>query len=143
MGTSIFFLIPIGCVGLLLLFLLFISPGKLVPLKDKKGNKIKGAINEKVMLSINSIQQGLFIRGENKDKPLILFLHGGPGSPELFMIEKTETSTSERLEKDYIVCYWDQRGAGMSNSGKLDLETLTLEQLVEDTLAATEYLKET
>lgn len=140
MGTSIFFLIPIGCVGLLLLFLLIISPGKLAPLKDKNSNKINGAINEKVILSINSTQQGLFIRGEKKDKPVILFLHGGPGNPELFMIEKAETS--ERLEKDYIVCYWDQRGSGMSNSGKLDLETLTLEQLVEDTLAVTEYLKE-
>jgi pimeloyl-ACP methyl ester carboxylesterase len=49
-------------------------------------------------------------------------------------LEKTE-----RLEKYFTICYWDQRGAGMTYFKST--EPLTLEQMVEDTREVTEYLK--
>ncbi len=115
------------------------SPGKLEPLKDKDGKKIAGSLSEKSFIEIGGIQQGFFMRSENPENPVILFLHGGPGSPELFMLIPTETS--ERLEKYFTVCYWDQRGAGMSYNKNLDSLTMTVEQMVEDTRQMTEYLK--
>jgi len=48
---------------------------------------------------------------------------------------------SERLEKYFTVCYWDQRGSGMTYSKSTDPSTLTLERMVEDTREVTEYLK--
>jgi pimeloyl-ACP methyl ester carboxylesterase len=48
---------------------------------------------------------------------------------------------SERLEKYFTVCYWDQRGAGMSFSNSIDPATMTPAQMVEDTRQMTEYLQ--
>ena len=54
-------------------------------------------------------------------------------------MEKLEKN--ESLEKYFTVCYWDQRGAGMTYSKSTDLSTMTVEQMVEDTRRVTEYLK--
>jgi pimeloyl-ACP methyl ester carboxylesterase len=116
------------------------SPGKLSPLKDAEGNEIVGAIAEKQFIEIGGIEQGFFIRSENPENPVILFLHGGPGTPELaigYVYEK-----AERLEKYFTVCYWDQRGAGMTFDRATDPSTMTLDQMIEDTRQMTEYLKQ-
>lgn len=94
----------------------------------------KTKIAKKGWVEIGGIKQGYFIRGENDQNPVILFLHGGPGSPELMMIKNTE------LEKYFTVCYWDQRGAGMTFSSDTDPATMTTAQLVEDTRQITDSL---
>jgi predicted alpha/beta-fold hydrolase len=116
------------------------SPGKLERLKDKEENVIAGSFAEKHFIEIGGIPQGFFLRSENPENPVILFLHGGPGSPELALLYRYEIP--ERLEKYFTVCYWDQRGAGMSFSNSIDTATMTLEQLIEDTRQITEYLKQ-
>jgi pimeloyl-ACP methyl ester carboxylesterase len=129
-------------IGVLLISLAILtvnSPGKLEKLKDKEGNGITNSLAEKLFIGIGGVQQGFFIRSENQKNPVILFLHGGPGSPELALLYRYEVS--ERLEKYFTVCYWDQRGAGMSFSNSIDTATMTLEQLIEDTSQITEYLK--
>lgn len=115
------------------------SPGKLIPLKDQEGNIIKGSVSEKRWIDVNGIKQGMFIRSENPDNPVILHLHGGPGTPMLQFISYFEER--ERLEKYFTVCYWDQRGAGMTYCKSTDPSTMTVEQMVEDTREVTEYLK--
>ena len=115
------------------------SPGKLDSLKDANGNVIVGSLAEKNFIEIGGIEQGFFIRSENPENPVILFLHGGPGSPELPVLVPYEVS--ERLEKYFTVCYWDQRGAGMSFSNAIDSTTMTVAQMVEDTRQMTEYLQ--
>lgn len=137
MTVIILSLISIIAVVLTTIFLY--SPGKLVPLKDEKGDIIQGSVSEKIYIEINGMQQGMFIRSENTDNPVILFLHGGPGTPLLPFISYLEKS--ERLEKYFTVCYWDQRGSGMSYNDSINCETMTIEQLVEDTREVTEYLK--
>ena len=121
------------------LLLLINSPGKLEPLKDGQGNVIQGSISEKAWVEINNVKQGMFIRSENPENPVVLYLHGGPGVPLLQFISYLEKS--ERLEKYFTVCYWDQRGAGMTYSKSTDPSTMTLDQMVEDTREVTEYLK--
>jgi pimeloyl-ACP methyl ester carboxylesterase len=130
-------------VGLLLVAIN--STGKLDPLKDKQGNAIPGSISEKAWLEVGGIRQGMFIRGENPENPVFLYVHGGPGTPMLQFIsylEKIgEMDADERLEKYFTVCYWDQRGAGMTYSKSTDPATMATEQMVEDTREVTEYLK--
>jgi len=134
------FLLSIATVLLIGLFYLWInSPGKLEPLSDASGKIIPHAIAEKSEIEIGGIRQGFFIRSENPANPVILYLHGGPGSPELPMIIPTESD--ERLEKYFTVCYWDQRGAGMSYSKSIDPSTMTIDQMVQDTHEMTEYLQ--
>ncbi|MDQ0363030.1 alpha/beta hydrolase [Breznakia pachnodae] len=116
------------------------STGKLPQLKDTQGKVIKDSISEKVWIEVNGIKQGMFIRGENKDNPIVLYLHGGPGTPMLQFV--TYLENDERLEKDFTVCYWDQRGSGMTYSKTTDPSTMTVDQMVEDTKVVTEYLKE-
>ena len=133
----------LSIIGILLIGLIILaanSPGKLAPLKDKDGNEIAGSLTEKNFIEIGGIQQGFFIRAENPENPVILFLHGGPGSPELPLLMPCEIS--ERLEKYFTVCYWDQRGAGMSFSNSIDPATMTVAQMVEDTRQMTEYLQQ-
>lgn len=119
----------VGClVGLIALFLISIW--------IFSGNTPEGGtkIAKKHWAQIGGIPQGCFIRGENERNPVILFLHGGPGSPELPMIKDTE------LEKYFTVCYWDQRGAGMTYRSDTDLASMTTEQFVEDTRQITDSL---
>ena len=116
-------------IGLMLLFLFTIW--------IYSGNTPEGEtkIAEKGWANIGGIKQGYFIRGENGHNPVILFLHGGPGSPELPMIKETE------LEKHFTICYWDQRGAGMTFSSDTDPSTMTTRQFVEDTRQMTDSLR--
>ena len=139
---KIFGLILLLIFGLLLISLVIIalnSSNMLEPLKDKEGKEIAGSITEKNWIEIGGIKQGFFIRSENPENPVILFLHGGPGSPELPFLIPCESD--ERLEKYFTVCYWDERGAGMSFNSSIEPSTMTVEQMVEDTRQITEYLK--
>lgn len=121
-------------------FLVFLnSPGKLASLKNEKGETISGSISEKKFVEIGGIKQGMFIRGEDQSKPVLLFLHGGPGTPEFAMSEAW--GTQDRLEKEFVVCYWDQRGTGMSNTKNLDSKTMTKAQAITDTIEVTNYLR--
>ncbi|MDR2083451.1 MAG: alpha/beta hydrolase [Bacteroidales bacterium] len=135
-------LLVLGIILSIFIILIFVirinSPGRLNPLTDNNGKVIEGSLTEKNGLQIGHIKQGFFIRSENPDNPVILFLHGGPGSPELPMIEVSEKNN--RLEKYFTVCYWDQRAAGMTYSKDIDTADITVSQFVEDTREITEYL---
>ncbi|QQO09132.1 alpha/beta hydrolase [Breznakiella homolactica] len=142
MALKILVITILSLIGLILIGLLIVlinSPGRLAPLKDSRNKVIPGSISEKVWVDINGIRQGMFIRGENPQNPVILYLHGGPGTPLLPFISYLEKS--ERLEKYFTMCYWDQRGSGMTYSRSTDPSTMTTAQMVEDTRAVTEYLK--
>jgi hypothetical protein len=41
------------------------------------------AINEQAFVRIGGIEQWISIRGDNRDNPVILVLHGGPASATL------------------------------------------------------------
>ncbi|MDR2882840.1 MAG: alpha/beta hydrolase, partial [Alistipes sp.] len=129
----------VGAAAVGLVVLAVCSPGKPGPLEDAAGGEIVGALSEKTFVEIGGIRQGMFIRSENPENPVILFLHGGPGSPELPMILPREKE--ERLEKYFTVCHWDQRAAGMSYSGDIAPADVTVERFVEDTREVTEYLR--
>lgn len=113
------------------------SPGKIKPFLDRNGKEITDSVSEKIFVTIDGVKQGMIIRGENKHNPVILFLHGGPGMPEYFLAGKYLTD----LESNFTVCYWEQRGSGLSYSSHLPSKTLTAEQLIADTLEVTEYLR--
>ena len=45
-------------------------------------------LDEEKVIEINGIKQWLSIRGQHANHPIILFVHGGPGSPMTPMIYK-------------------------------------------------------
>lgn len=113
------------------------SPGKMEPFLDKNGKILPGSISEKIWVNIGGIQQGMFIRSKNNKNPVLLFLHGGPGLPEYAISRKYPTV----LEDLFTVCWWEQRGAGLSYNSNIPLETMTFEQLKSDTKEVTTYLR--
>ena len=117
--------------------LVWSSPGKPTPFLDKDGNPLAGSISEKNHVTIHGVEQGMFIKSKDVTHPVLLFLHGGPGMPEYFLTQSYPTG----LEEDFTVVWWDQRGAGLSYNAGIPPETMTVEQLVADTLAVTNYLR--
>jgi pimeloyl-ACP methyl ester carboxylesterase len=97
---------------------------------------MENGINEKIHVQINGFEQGMFIKGKNQNNPIILFLHGGPGMPEYPLTQKHPTN----IEEDFIVCWWEQRGAGLSYNKDIKPKNITVDQLVADTIEVTNYL---
>ena len=98
------------------------------------------AVWDSFALDINGVKQWVTIRGTKADNPVLLVLHGGPGS--------TLTGISYRYqrpwEKYYTVVNWDQRCSGKtaSVSGKTSPVQLTSEIILSDALVLTDYLRE-
>jgi pimeloyl-ACP methyl ester carboxylesterase len=124
------------CIVTLVVTLLLISPGRLDPFTDQNGKPVEGSISEKVFVNIGGIKQGMFIRGKSLKNPVLLFVHGGPSFPEYFLVEKYPSG----LEDHFTVCYWEQRGGGISFTPQVTCESLTLEQLASDAIDVTNYL---
>lgn len=99
-------------------------------------------IDELKQLSINGIKQWVSIRGLNRDNPVLLFIHGGPGSPSMPL----SWAFQKPWEDFFTVVQWDQRGAGKNwnytNKKQLG-PTETLDQLVSDSVDLTAYLRRT
>ncbi|MDP3914016.1 MAG: alpha/beta hydrolase [Bacteroidota bacterium] len=68
---------------------------------------------------------------------MLLFLHGGPGMPE-YAISREYPLV---LEKHFTVCWWEQRGAGLSYSSEISPEILTFDQLIADVIEVSHYLR--
>ena len=117
--------------------LMIYSPGKLEPYLDKKGKPLSGRISEKVFVNIGGVKQGMFIKGKNINNPILLFVHGGPSFPEYFLFDKY----SSDLEGYFTICYWEQRGGGLSYNSDIPLESMTFEQLTSDAIEVTNYLR--
>jgi pimeloyl-ACP methyl ester carboxylesterase len=75
------------------------------------------------------VEQWLLIRGADRRKPVLLYLHGGPGSAMISLARRFST----RLEEHFVVVHWDQRGAGKSCSRRVPPASLNLEQILSDT----------
>lgn len=85
-------------------------------------------VNSLEQVELGGVKQWISIRGTDIHNPVLLFLHGGPGSAN---IAKLRIQIPE-LEKHFVIVNWDQRGAGKSFSLGADPEALSREQLVSD-----------
>jgi pimeloyl-ACP methyl ester carboxylesterase len=127
--------IPLACVLFLLGVLLLWSPGTPMPFVDENRIPLPGSISEKVFVNINGVRQGMFIKGKDINNPVMLILHGG--MPENFLTEKYPTG----LEDEFTLVWWEQRGSGISHSANIPPETMTADQMILDTIAVTNYLR--
>ncbi len=131
--TSGVILILILCLaGLLLAW----SPGKPEPILDDQGKPVVGSLSEKIFININGVQQGMIIKSKNLANPVLLYIHGG--IPDYFLTQQYPTG----LEKYFTVVWWEMRGQGISFDPSISKDTMTTDQLVDDTLAVTNYLRD-
>jgi pimeloyl-ACP methyl ester carboxylesterase len=97
-------------------------------------------VEELVPVEINGITQWLSIRGRDRRNPVILFLHGGPGSPTM----PADWTFQSPWEDYFTVVQWDQRGTGKTyaaNDPKALGSTMTIAQMTDDTEQVIQYLQ--
>jgi pimeloyl-ACP methyl ester carboxylesterase len=123
----------LGLLGVLLLW----SPGKPGPILGPGGRLLPGSVSEKIRVPINGVEQGMFIVSKDTTYPVLLYLHGGPGMPTYFLNQQYPTG----LEEYFTVCWWEQRGTGLSYSSDVQPETMTVDQFIADAVAVTDYLR--
>jgi len=138
------FLVLLGAlVAFILVVLLVIrinSSGEEEPFLDEQGNVLPNSIAMHEDMTINGVPQRITIRGKDKNNPVLLIVHGGPGAPILPVIYKL---TGIDLEDIFTVCYWDQRGSGLAYNDSIPDSAITLNKIVDDGLQLSEHLKET
>lgn len=89
-------------------------------------------------IELGGVKQWILVRGEDVENPILLFLHGGPGSPEM----ATHHAFMTGLESHFVVVHWDQRGAGKSYHVSIPESSMTIERFIEDAHLLTGHLKE-
>ncbi len=107
-------------------------------IRDDTGQVVEGSIAILEEIELDGIRQTICIRGESGDNPVLLVLHGGPGSSEMFLVNRYNCE----LEKEFIVVNWDQRGSGKSYHSGIPEETMNVRQFLSDTEELVAYLKE-
>lgn len=106
------------------------------PFLDTKGLPLSGSISEKLYVSINGVDQGMFIKGRDLTAPVLLYLHGG--MPDYFLTQDYPTG----LDDYFVVAWWEQRGSGLSYSRAIPSGSMTTEQIIADTIEVAKYLCE-
>lgn len=85
---------------------------------------------------IGDCDQWILERSQDITNPVVLFLHGGPGTSQL----TSNRRNTRDLEKYFTVVNWDQRGAGKSYRAIRDADRMNIDQFVADTRELTLYL---
>jgi proline iminopeptidase len=71
-------------------------------------------------------------------KPVIVFLHGGPGSDFRELLRLNQRYDGYALTDDHFVVFWDQRGSGLSR--RHDCDVYSLDQADADLDALVEHV---
>lgn len=104
-----------------------------------------GGIESTETVVIGGVPQVMTIRGRDRTNPVLLFLHGGPGSSEM----RLSHAYQGPLEEYFTVVQWDQRSAGrtfvLSEAAKkpadTNTETMTVDRMVHDAEEVVLYLR--
>lgn len=102
--------------------------GRTPTFRDSEGKAISGSVAECGFLRLGGLDQWVLIRGRSIANPLLIVLHGGPGSPETALFRADNAA----LEDHYTVIHWEQRGAGRSFHRSIDPASMTVAQFVAD-----------
>jgi pimeloyl-ACP methyl ester carboxylesterase len=118
----------LACAGIL--SYLWFTPGRTPAIAGRN------SIASLERVRIGGVDQCILIRGQDVSLPVLLFLHGGPGMPAMYLAHAFQPE----LEKEFVVVQWDRRGAGKSYREDIS-STLTSEQLISDTIELTNLLR--
>lgn len=105
--------------------------------------KIEGpnSISELRDVMINGATHSTLIRGKDRNAPVILVLHGGPGATDI----PFSSAYGKFLEETFVLVHYDQRGACKSAAANFKnqpnfQQTLSVEQHIEDAIHFSEWL---
>lgn len=95
------------------------------------------AIVEEGFIEIGGIGQWIGVRGEDRNNPVLLVIHGGPGSSYSIF-----TPHLRGWERHFTIVQWDQRGSGktFARTGQAGSREMSLERLTLDAIEVAEYV---
>jgi pimeloyl-ACP methyl ester carboxylesterase len=95
-------------------------------------------IDEARYVEVGGIQQWITIRGEDKNNPVLLFLHGGPGDAT----NPWGYAGFRLWLKHVTVVQWDQRGAGRTFGKNPDApKAITIARITQDGVELADLLR--
>lgn len=99
-------------------------------------------IDEKRSIDLGGARQWIMLRGQDRSAPILLFLHGGPGSP----ISPIAYAYQRPWEDFFLVVHWDQRGFGRSRGSTPEADaglarTVNRKQYISDAIELIETLR--
>ena len=121
--------------GVSLVWLLW--PTSTPAIVDAEGTSVFGSIAEEEWVEVNGLSQWTLTRGRDRDNPILLVLHGGPGAGEFAWFR----AYNSNLEDGFVVVHWDQRGAGKSFDPNTPAETMNLPQFIADIDVVVDHLR--
>ncbi|MGH6869926.1 MAG: alpha/beta fold hydrolase [Rhizomicrobium sp.] len=88
---------------------------------------------------IGGIPQWIETADGDRGKPVLLFLHGGPGGSSRFA-----SAVWKPWDEHFQVVHWDQRGAGLTfaKNGEAGCGPLSVARMTEDALEVATYLRD-
>lgn len=93
-------------------------------------------IDTLLMPEIGGIKQAVTIKTDDANKPVLLFLSGGPGSS---MMNKAYSFTAI-LKSKFTIVQWDQRGAGKTFELNQSPAQMSLKQMENDTYEVVQFV---
>jgi pimeloyl-ACP methyl ester carboxylesterase len=95
-------------------------------------------IDDEKYVEVGGIEQWITIRGEDRNNPVLLFLHGGPGDAT----NPWGYAGFRLWLKHFTVVQWDQRGAGrtLGKNRSAPPQGITINRLAQDGVELTELL---
>ncbi len=107
------------------------------PMRAANGEPLPNSIATLEKVTLNGSEQWITIRGQDVNKPVLLYLGiGGPGAGGF----PANAMMFAELEKHFVVVNWDQPGTGKSYNA-VPIATLTVDRFVADAHALTEQLR--
>ncbi len=101
------------------------------------GQPLPRSIASVEKVNLGGVEQWLIIRGNDVNKPVLLFLSGGPGASEAARVLRFNSE----LEKHFVVVIWEQRGCGKSYPSINPKSDLNIGQYVSDVIELSEMLR--
>ncbi len=86
--------------------------------------------------NVDGTDLAMFVSSTDAQKPVLLFLGGGPGIPEYFLEKQYPTG----LEELFTVCYMEYRGNSLSYAPGQNAQEFTTERYLKDVEQVTDYL---
>lgn len=97
--------------------------------KKRKAIIVGNEISELYTFRLGGYEQKVLIEGKSKDLPVVVTLHGGPGTPIPFSAGCR--GLFPEFTDRFIMVYWDQLGCGINNH-EID-ESFTIDSFVDMT----------
>jgi pimeloyl-ACP methyl ester carboxylesterase len=122
----------------ILITIIFIIASIKVDCQTVPGHSIL-SIDSLYDVNINGCRQKILVQSNNVNNPILLYLHGGPGSS--FMLYSH--MIAEKLKDNFIFVNWDNRGAALSYHEGMDTTKISVDQIRDDALELIKYLLKT